>query len=163
MGRKPKNKTEKRDHTEGPDPERVQKLMSDTGFSKHVIQSALRIGCTDAQIRALKDEASVMRLIETVDPKELPDMDYRKVQEVAKPKPAEPQVMVHKQTFLDIRISPQSALTWKRGDYEQSELDHFLNRAGIKNLVRVVITRSYVANASSKYETHFEIHYKEPK
>lgn len=149
--------------------EQKQKLILDlvqkTGYSKRVITSALKVGASEAQIMALQNEEALRALITNVDPRELANMPTADLKANAKPKtPAEPVNMKNKIAKLNIEISPQVALTWKRGDYEQSELDHYINRNGHidrKYLVRVVITRKYVPNKGSKYETGFEIHYKE--
>ena len=142
-----------------------QKLVSETGYAKATIRDARAIGCSEAQIMAVKNEEALCALITNVDPKRLGTMPAAELKEAAKPTtPAEPVNMKQKTAHLNIAISPQVALTWKRGDYEQSALDHFVNRNSVvkQRLVRVIITRKYVPNSGSKYETDFEIIYKEP-
>lgn len=142
----------------------IEKLVTDTGYSKRGIKAARKIGCSAAQIMAVASEDLLWALITKVDPKLLPDMSGQDLQKAAKTKiSAEPMEMVSRKKDLLIELSPQAALTWKRGDYEQSELDRFVSRNGIKNLVRVVINRRYVPTETSKYETEITIYYKEPK
>jgi hypothetical protein len=142
-----------------------QKLADETGYAKATIRDARAIGCTEAQIMAVKNEEALRALIVNVDPKKVGAMPVAALKEAAKPiTPAEPVNMKQETARLNIAISPQVALTWKRGDYEQSALDHFVNRSHIvkQRIVRVIINRKYVANKTSKYETDFEVVYKEP-
>ena len=142
----------------------IEKLIAATGYSKRVIKAARKVGCSEGQIMALSSEEVLWSFITKVDPKLIPKMSGTELQKAAKaPVPVEEVQMVSREKEFTIELSPQSALTWKRGDYEQSELDRFVNRNGIKNLVRVEIIRGYVPNKTSKYETEFTIHYKEPK
>jgi len=143
----------------------IKKLVTNTNYSKRVIQSAMKIGCSEAQIMSVPNEDALWALVTNVDPKLIAEMPVADIKEASKPAPPEPVPMVSKTTGLNITISPQVALTWKRGDYEQSAFDHYIGRNGIKkqSLVRVVITRKYIPNNTSKYETDFEIHYKEPR
>ncbi len=142
----------------------IEKLVADTGYSKKVIKSARKAGCSEGQIMALVSEEALWAFITKVDPKLIPNMSGTEVQKAAKaPTPVKEVQMVSRKKEFAIELIPQMALTWKRGDYEQSELDRVVSRNGIKNLVRVVTTRGYVPNKTSKYETEFTIHYKETK
>ena len=97
----------------------VQKLVVDTGYSARVIKSALRIGCSTAQRMAVKNETALWALVTNVDPKLLATMPASDLKEAAKPTtPSEPTKTQNKVAGLNIAISPQVALTWKRGDYE---------------------------------------------
>ncbi len=131
-------------------------------FSSILIEAAKKAGFTDEQIAAVDTEEALRALVTKVRPQSILDV----VPQEKPPKPkatVDPVEMVSREKDFSIEISPQSALTWKRGDYEQSELDRFINRNGIKNLVRVLISRGYVPNKTSKYETNFNIHYRDPK
>ena len=131
-------------------------------FSEGLLAAAKNAGFTSEQISAVKDEKALRALVIKIRPQAILDREPQAKE--PKPKtPPEPIEMVSREKSFTIELSPQMALTWKRGDYEQSELDRFVSRNGIKNLVRVVITRGYVPNKTSKYETKFTIHYKEPK
>ena len=145
--------------------ELVAKLVKDTGYSKRAIKSARKIGFSEAQIMAVQNETALWNLVTNVDPKLVANMPAAELKDVKPRTDFEPTSFKSQTASFDIEISPQVALTWKRGDHEQSALDHFINRNSVikQNLVRVIITRRYVPNNTSKYETGFEIHYKEPK
>lgn len=134
----------------------------DAKFSDKLLNAAKDAGFTDEQVAAVKDEESLRNLVIKVRPQAMPN-------DVPFEKPPEPKTLVREPEMVSrdkgftIELSPQVALTWKRGDYEQSEQDRFVSRNGIKNRVRVEITQRYVPNENSKYETEFKIYYKEPK
>jgi len=140
-------------------------------FSKDLVKAAKKAGLTNEQIAAVDSEEALQAIVTRVAPKSIqavyPQGADPKVETVVEPVEMQSNSLqtAQKTLGLNIAISPQVALTWKRGDYEQSELDRFVNRSGIKkqNLVRVIITQKYVPNETSKYETGFEIHYKETK
>ncbi len=132
-------------------------------MTEATIDAAKKAGLTVEQIAAVNDEEALLALVIKIRPQAILDRDPPEAKEPKPKTPVEPVEMVSREKPFTIELSPQSALTWKRGDYEQSELDRFVNRNGIKNLVRVEITRGYVPNKTSKYETEFTIHYKETK
>lgn len=141
-----------------------QKLVTETGYSKAVIRDARTIGLSEAQIMSVTNEEALRSLVTNVDPKLLADMPPRELQEATKTRtPPEPVPMEKKNQSFSIQVSPMIAKTQMRGDHEQRELDHFVNRQGIRNIVRVISTREYESNEFSKYDTTFRIIYKEPK
>ena len=142
---------------------KAKKKANAVRFSEGLLVAATGAGFTSEQISAVKDEEALRALIIKIRPQALLDRTPPQAKEPKPKTPVEPVEMVSREKDFSIELSPQSALTWKRGDYEQSELDRFVNRNGIKNLVRVEITRGYVPNKTSKYETQFTVHYKETK
>jgi hypothetical protein len=68
-----------------------QKLADETGYAKATIRDARAIGCTEAQIMAVKNEEALRALIVNVDPKKVGAMPVAALKEAAKPiTPAEP-------------------------------------------------------------------------
>ncbi len=133
-----------------------------TKSSSTLIEAAKKAGFTDEQIAAVDTEEALRALVTKVRPQSI--LDAVPQEKPPKPKaPVAPVEMVSREKDFSIELSPQAALTWKRGDYEQSELDRFVSRNGIKTLIRVIKDCRYIPNEYSKYETTFTIHYKEPK
>lgn len=135
-------------------------IMKQSKFPAELTLAARKAGFTPEQIAAYDDAKSLTAALNRIKPSILASAGT-----IAPPKPPrEPVEMMDTSKTLTIPLSPIRALTPLRGDDEQREIEHFINRAGIRRtMFRQEIDRSFEPGENNKYLTEVVIHYRIPK